>query len=144
MRVLRFIWQLPQNLIALFLILISLDRKKKEYTCFDGTKVKVWFVSSVFGCGVSLGDFILLDKASYLGQPNRVIAPTVNHEHGHQKQSLYFGWFYLLLVGLPSAFNNIWDRTQHKRWSYAKRNRWYYSRYPEKWADKLGFVVREQ
>ena len=37
---------------------------------------------------------------------------TIKHEYGHQKQSLYLGWFYLLIIGIPSFLGNIWDRIQ--------------------------------
>ena len=38
-----------------------------------------------------------------------VYLTTVSHEHGHQKQSMYLGWLYLLIIGLPSALRNITD-----------------------------------
>lgn len=136
--IILWLWQFPQNLIGFFL-----TRKPKKwfwYNCNDGEKVKVYLTSNVFGCGVSLGNYIILDYDSY---NNTNISKTINHEHGHQKQSRYLGWFYLLFVGLPSAvFNNLWDRIFHKKWNSIKRMIWYYSRYPEKWADNLGGVIR--
>jgi hypothetical protein len=56
---------------------------------------------------------------------------------------LILGWLYLPLVGLPSIIGNIWDRLFHKKWSSDRREKWYYSRYPENWADKLGGVIRD-
>jgi hypothetical protein len=46
-------------------------------------------------------------------------------------------------IGIPSAiFNNLRDRLFHKKWSSQQRYKWYYSRYPEAWADRLGEVQR--
>ena len=145
-KILLYIWQLPQNLLALFLIAISKDKIKREFVCNDGSSVTIYFVNSVFGAGVSLGDYILLDKSCYLGLYTvacNTFINTVNHEHGHQIQSKYFGPLYLLVIGITSAiFNNLLDRLMHKSWSYSKRINWYYNRFPEKWADNLGGVNR--
>lgn len=136
--VLLWIWQLPQNFIGFLLTRKSVQ--KMDYTCNDGEVVKVYFTKNVFNCGVSLGNYIILDYDIYF---NRHITITVNHEHGHQKQSRYLGWFYLIVVGISSAiFNNLWDRLFHKNWTYAQRTIWYYNRFPENWADKLGSVER--
>lgn len=126
------------NLVGFILSLTATTKQK--YYCNDGKIVTIYFTNCVWGCGVSLGNYILLDVSYY----NRdTLNLSVNHEHGHQKQSLYLGWFYLIFVGLVSAlFNNIWDRLFHKYWSNKKRNKWYYNRYPEKWADRLGDVKR--
>ena len=61
--------------------------------------------------------------------------PTLwDHEHGHARQSLYLGPFYLFVIGIPSLLWACLYR-KHKRGSY-------YAFYTEKWADKLGGVVR--
>jgi hypothetical protein len=137
--ILLYIWQLPQNLIGFFL-----TRKPNhivEFECNDGSVTKVYFTENVFGCGVSLGNYIILDVGYYYISNNITI--TVNHEHGHQKQSKMLGWLYLIIVGITSAiFNNLWDRLFHKNWGYDERERWYYSRNVEKWADELGGVKR--
>lgn len=67
-----------------------------------------------------------------------------NIEHGFIEWYFYErkGWFYLLIIGIPSVINNIWDRTFHKNWNRKRRLEWYYSRYPEKQADELGGVAR--
>lgn len=137
----KFIWQLPQSLLAL--ILIGLSKRKETCNYFiDNKNIKVYFVDTVFGCGVSLGNYILLDYKSYYHSRN-YIEKTIRHKYGHQKQSLYLGWLYLIVVGLVSAiFNNLWDRLFHKNWTIKQRNTWYYNRFPEKWADKLGEVER--
>ena len=66
------------------------------------------------------------------------------HEQGHQKQSRYLGWFYLIIIGLPSLLGNIYDRVAHKDWSSKDSIKWYYNQPWEKWADHLGGVKRWQ
>jgi hypothetical protein len=121
MSFLRYIHQLPQNLIA---VIICLLNKQKPTTGLHIVE------KGVFKCGVSLGEYILLDPV----YKNSTI--TIKHEQGHQKQSLYFGWLYLIIIGIPSATGNIIDRIFHKG------VKWYYNQPWEKWADKLGGVNR--
>ena len=62
-----------------------------------------------------------------------VIAFTRAKKKGHQKQSLYLGWLYLLVIGLPSATGNLLNRVIDFD---------YYKQPWESWADRLGCVVR--
>ena len=135
-KILVWIWQFPQNLIGLLLT------RKYEFKCarnVNGKWVNVYFKPFFYG-GISLGDFIILDYY-YCGRAcsKQVFA----HEYGHSRQSLILGWLYLPLVGLPSIIGNVWDRLFHKNWTKEQREKWYYSRYPENWADKLGGVTRD-
>ena len=66
----------------------------------------------------------------------------IRHEQGHQKQSLYLGWLYLIIIGIPSFCGNIFDRLFHRKWDVSKRYDWYFSQPWEKWADELGGVNR--
>jgi hypothetical protein len=128
-RFLLYIWQLPQHLLALILIKIWKPFDQEVYQ-----HCNVFWIKKK-GIGVSLGNYIFLDK--------NYSKATIKHEYGHSIQSRYFGWLYLITVGIPSAvFNNLWDRLFHKNWSSNDRLKWYYNRYPEKWADKLGGVIR--
>jgi hypothetical protein len=87
------------------------------------------------GWGASLGRYIFMDQ--------RYTDEDWKHEYGHSRQSLHWGPLYLPAIGIPSAvFNNLWDRIFHKYWPDADRHIWYYNRYPEKQADKLGGVSR--
>ncbi|MBP5422608.1 MAG: hypothetical protein J6Y78_09225 [Paludibacteraceae bacterium] len=142
--VLLYIHQLPQNLVG-----FMLTRKPKhtvDFICNDGSTVKVYFTKNVFDCGVSLGNYIVLDDDVYYQNVARHIVSsvrTVNHEHGHQIQSKYLGWLYFIIIGLPSAMGNLIDRFFHKKWSSTERIKWYYGKLPwEKWADELGEVKR--
>jgi hypothetical protein len=131
-----YIWQLPQHLLAFILWGILLLNKKVINTMNDDQTPKNVFIKiEAKGFGVSLGRYIFLD--AHYGDID------YRHEKGHSRQSIYLGPLYLLVVGIPSAvFNNLWDRLFHKKWSINKRHQWYYSRYPEAWADKLAKVSR--
>lgn len=114
-----YLWQLPQNLLGLLVIFFS----KAEHVCIDGVATPFYFTKYKFG--VSLGCYVIVNE--------NCSENTLLHELGHCFQSLYLGWFYLPLIGLPSAIGNILHR-------FIKFN--YYNQPWEKWADKLGGVKR--
>lgn len=122
--ILKYLWQLPQNILGLLVIFFS---KASYDPIYD-----IWNTGCHFG--VSLGRYVILYARSN--------SKSIKHEQGHQKQSLYLGWLYLLVIGLPSATGNLIDRWFHKKWTYSKRTVWYYSQPWEHWADKLGGVIR--
>lgn len=127
---LLFVWQLPQNLLGLLVIFFTGASKSK-----DGD---FWVTAK--GCfGVSLGSFIIF--GSFYDRRD-IDERSIKHEQGHQKQSLYLGWLYLFVIGVPSICRNLWDRIAHTNWSHWKREQWYYNGFPEKQADKLGGVIR--
>lgn len=129
MKIIRFIWQLPQNLAGLLFLNCKKGRKSVKF--FDKTDCK--FFTDNNG-SVSLGNYI------FVLNPNN--SETVNHEYGHHKQSLYLGPLYLLVIGLPSIIGYWIDVLFHENWSWIKRDKWYYNQPWEKWADKLGGVKR--
>lgn len=119
MKALKYIWQLPQNLLGLILKALFATDKVQE-------GVWHWKLSG----SISLGAYILLDRFA----DNR----TLMHEQGHQKQSLYLGWLYLIVIGLPSIiWAGLWGYIPSIRRRYS-----YYSFYTELLADKLGNVTR--
>lgn len=121
-KLLLYVWQLPQEIIGSFLVLI-LKGKQTKYEPVD-----VYTVSNLFYSGISLGDYIIFDVRIEMSETD------VLHEYGHQLQSRMLGPLYLLIVGIPSLIGNIYSRIK------KKDNKWYYSRFPENWADKLGGV----
>jgi hypothetical protein len=133
--ILLYIWQLPQILVA-FLV-IHITKAKKEDKLYRNKKIYLFKKSYI--SGISLGEYIILNERD---SNNKL---TLDHEYGHTIQSRIFGPLYLVVIGIPSAiFNNLWDRIFHKKWKNKERTIWYYSRYPEKWADDLGGVKRFQ
>ena len=122
MKVLRYIWELPQNLLGLLLRAIY----KGEDTEYKDVVVRR--SRSMLG-GISLGRYIIVgDYAS---------ERTVMHEYGHCLQSRRLGWLYLLVVGLPSI---IWAGLYGR--AIPRTENGYYRFITERWADKLGNVKR--
>ena len=115
-RALLYVWQLPQNLLVLLVKLITKPERFADYY--------IWRLSG----GVSLGRYIFVSS--------RCSLQTVQHERGHQKQSLMLGPLYLFIIGLPSF---LWA-TLKAGGLFKKTD--YYSFYTEKWADRLGGVKR--
>ena len=99
----------------------------------------VFFFKRFFGSGVCLGEGIILE-----GDPFTIDPQSVKHECGHRVQSRLLGPLYLLVVGIPSFARNIYDRlVLSKTMTVLERRMWYYSGFPERWADRLGGVVRD-
>ena len=128
--VLSYIWQLPQNVLGLVVILVL---KARKVTVAGG--VCYWVHSSGSFCGVCLGRYIILYE--------KFFPSVLSHEIGHSIQSKYLGPLYLLVIGIPSAvFTNLWSKWFHKDWDDMRRVSWYYNRPWEAWADRLGGVRR--
>ena len=124
-----FIWQLPQNIVGLVLLAICKKRIVYQNKWEDGT---MFYYVGGFPGGVSLGKYVFLSPMFYM-----YLDGTENHEHGHCRQSRVLGWFYLLVIGIPSLLHAWWwNRCGHKTGLS------YYDFYTEKWADRLGGVER--
>ena len=142
---LLFIWQLPQNIIGFIITRFACG---KIVFNINNTFCNVYFMKYLFNSGISLGNYIIFDKKyrKYSESDNfnkcLIFKNSVRHEYGHQIQSKISGPFYLIVVGIPSLFRNIYHRIFHKKWSLSKRINWYYGSYPEKQADQLGCVLR--
>lgn len=113
--VLLFLWQLPQNIVALLVMLfigkMKLVRFENYCWAFEGSKMSG---------GISLGCFIFLSPISSKHEP------TILHEYGHVIDSHRFGWLYLFIIGLPSL---LWA-------SFFSHGKCYYSFFTESRANK--------
>ena len=116
--VLLFLWQLPQNLIALF-IYPFLGKKK----LIQNSDYSYVFECSKMNGGISLGNFIFLSTKSAKKEA------VIRHELGHVKQSHMLGWLYLIIIGFPSLLNAVVCFTDC-----------YYEWYTESWANNLAGV----
>ena len=123
-----YLWQLPQNVIGLLVLLVYWMLDKIDWTYKDSDGVKFVYCNEFHG-GISLGKYVILDTVYqvYNGR-------TEQHEAGHSKQSRILGPFYLLVIGLPSIIH----AALYKDSPFTS----YYDFYTEKWADKLGNVKR--
>ena len=126
------LWQFPQLLFGLIVWFIT-SKKICTKNVFINDKKTVWvkigYCPWNFKTGLCLGSFIFV--------PENADDNILLHESGHSIQSIYLGWFYLFIIGIPSF---VWACLYkipaiNKRWSY-------YDFYTEKWADKIAGVKR--
>ena len=113
--VLRYLWQLPQNLLGEILVLFYRARDGEDYR-----DVRIHYSPRIRG-GISLGRYIIINP--YLQSEKLKM-----HEWGHTRQSLRLGWLYLPVIGLPSLL-----------WASRPRAD-YFSFWTERWANLLGGV----
>lgn len=129
-RFLLYLWCLPQNLLGL--LLIAFYKPERMHTMENGNQIH--FSTKMRG-GISLGKYSLVNIGHYRLDINESLKrDTVRHEAiGHAKQSLYLGWFYLLVIGLQSALHAVLCKC---------KNHNYHDMWFEKWADKIAGVER--
>jgi hypothetical protein len=134
-KILLYAWQLPQHLLALLILAVLYLAGRVVKADREALPGRLLFITNTPGWGVSLGFFIFMGKGYGPGD--------WKHEYGHSVQSERWGPLYLLAIGIPSAIgNNLRDRLFHKSWAWEKRREWYYGRWPENEADRLGGVER--
>lgn len=98
--VLLYIWQLPQNILGLIILLINIKSVKKV-----DDRIKPYYAVKHLGnSGISVGKRIIMDS------DKRVRDNILLHEYGHQIQSKRFGLLYLIIIGIPSLIGNIVHR----------------------------------
>lgn len=121
-KVIMYLWQFPQNILAICLegILCSSSKRGPKY----GGNTSI--ICDIFPSSLSLGDYIFIHSNSSLS--------SIRHECGHCKQSKILGPIYLIIVGLPSIIHRI-------IWGICKKLgiHWDYNKFfTESWATKLG------
>lgn len=126
-KILLIIWQLPQTIVGLIYLACLkasiVNSTKREYAT-------IYKVENIH-YSISLSPFIFCSVSGYGNDK------TKDHEYGHVKQSLILGPLYLIVIGLPSL---IWAAV----YQYNSQDpNGYFRFYTEKWADKLGNVVRD-
>ena len=135
--ILLWIWQLPQNIIGLLVILFT-DPEKK-ITMDNGN---ILYIADKMSGGISLGKYSIIDsyyiRRCKTDEDIKSLDVSKHEAIGHGTQSRLLGPLYLLIIGLPSI---IWAWIYPcKIFPYSKNG--YYKFYTEKWADKLGNVIR--
>ena len=130
----KYLWQLPQHLLALMVILFYKLRNKIYKIEYNNDIInnKIYYITCITS-SFSLGYYLFIRKNS--------TDITIKHEKGHSIQSLYTGLLYLFIVGIPSAvFNNLYGRIFKHNIPTSEYLKWYYSRWPEggpnKWWHK--------
>ena len=132
-----YIWQLPQNIFGLILVLIF--RPEKKLIASNGNYV---YFSSRMSGGISLGKYSIINDyyiKRLKNEESMLNLDVTKHEAiGHGTQSRYLGPIYLLIIGLPSL---IWAWLYGPVIQYTYNG--YYRFYTEKWADKLAGITRK-
>lgn len=113
-----YIWQLPQNLIGLLILLFY---KILGRILDSGSYEDAWtyVINHLGGSGLSLGYYIFLSKL-------HTETDVVKHEYGHVMQSKILGPFYLFVIAIPSGLSTLFNFKDSSEF------------YTEVWADKLG------
>lgn len=129
-RILLYIWQLPQNIVGLIVLAWAALSKRIEASGIPefASNQRYYYVVGFPG-GISLGEQVILNAIYH-----RFKGTTERHEYGHCLQSRVLGPLYLIIVGLPSL---IWAAMYE--YNPQDPNK-YYRFYTEKWADKWGGV----
>lgn len=132
-----FLWQFPQNIVGLILILIM--GYNRVLTAPNGNKV---YFSKKMSGGISLGRYSVINDyyiRKCKSDTEILDLDVTKHEAlGHGTQSRYLGPLYLFVIGIPSI---VWAAIYPcKRFPYTKNG--YYRFWTERWADKLAGIVR--
>ena len=138
-KLILFLWQLPQLILGIIVglfwynagVLIIVKGQRKILP------VVMCLITNKCVSGVSFGPIIFLNSYIYHTDPSGLA-----HEYGHSIQSVYLGWLYLIIVGLPSiimatlcSILEPYSRTSSHISRFIGN---YYNRYPENWANQLG------
>ena len=122
-RVIKWLWQFPQNMLALFIegmLCLAAFRSGEE----EGNTI---IMNNVLPSAMSLGDYIFVNPMA----SNKCI----KHECGHVKQSKMLGPLYLIIIGIPSILHCWYNDFVDCCW---KDGRYHYEHfYTEKWAERL-------
>lgn len=124
--VMLWIWQLPQNLVALVMLLVLQGETKHRLG-----SIRFYFLRTFPG-GITLGEYIIVGTKQNL---------TVRHEFGHVLQSRYLGPLYLLVIGLPSMLHAWLNGVIG---CCDRHPEGYYHFWTEKWADRLAAINRNK
>lgn len=127
--VLKYIWQLPQNLCGLFYLLINKNNRVSKVQNDLAKELGASVHLQVARGGVTLGRYIFIWK------DETKLVEVIKHECGHVKQSLILGPLYLLVIGIPSILHASLNGAFKCCRKDGKYN--YFHFYTENWANKL-------
>lgn len=117
---LMWLWQFPQNLLAICIEGILCEAAYREGVVRGNTMIYNYVLPTM-----SLGSYIFVNTMS--------TDTAVKHSHGHSKQSRILGPLYLVVIGIPSLLHLIvYSICGMMGFSWN-----YYKFYTELWANKL-------
>lgn len=118
----QWTWAFPQNLAGFLLwVLCGSEKHNGNY---KNAVITNWDNDR----SMSLGMFLFIGYGGGMRM--------IKHEYGHSIQSLMLGPLYLFVVGIPSL---IWCNYRPVAWKWKSGMVSYFSKFPESWADRLGF-----
>lgn len=130
-------WGFPQTFVGFLFFCIY---ARCEHGLYRGAVVTYWDK----GEGLSLGLFLFLPRSAHLSSElssadisdmrRERSARLHAHEYGHTIQSLFFGPFYLVIIGIPSL---LWASFPPLARRWRQGDRGYYSFITERFADRL-------
>lgn len=117
---LMWLWQFPQNILAL---------------CIEGILCEAAYRGDMVGGNTMIYNYVLptMSLGNYIFVDTMSSQKSIQHEFGHSKQSNILGPLYLIVIVIPSLLHNIVYYLCSKigiKWNY-------YSFYTESWANKL-------
>lgn len=122
-----FIWQLPQNIVALILMLYWKKKNLKHIAFYKHCHA---YCVKNFNAGISLGNFCFVGYFYDLYCTEEAEAYLMHELKGHTFQSRLLGPLYLIVIGIPSFI--------HNKMCADYRN--YYNFYTEKWANNVAGI----
>jgi len=134
-----WVWQWPQFIVARIIPLFLRGKSYEYFSLILPSGKKEYFLITYFQTN-STTAFAIGDR---IFMPNNRKPPTISngrlrrHEVGHVLQSRMFGWFYFLIVGIPSTIRWFRRKIFNRTWA------WYFQGWPENHADKLTGVGNE-
>ena len=136
--ILLWIWQILQNIGGL--IVLAIMGYEKVLTANNGNKV---YFSKKMSGGISLGKYSIISdyyiRKCKTDDEILELDVTKHEALGHGTQSRILGPLYLFVIGIQSI---CWAWIYPcKAFPYSKNG--YYKFWTEKWADKLGGVIRK-
>ncbi len=138
----RWIWEFPQCLLGVILILVYKKTLMKKITYKDSTV----YIYDKFPGGISLGQYIHVDFSKLNKNKEwarESLKQSVKHEYGHTHDSKWQGPLYLIITGLCSSGWLLIRRIHNKFCEEGKK--WnYYWFFTERRADKFGEVERSE
>ena len=117
---LMWLWQFPQNLLAI---------------CIAGILCEVAYRKGIVRGNTIIYNYVLptMSLGSYIFVNTMSTDTAIKHSHGHSKQSRILGPLYLVVIGIPSLLHLIvYSICGMMGFSWN-----YYKFYTELWANKL-------
>lgn len=125
-KIFRWIWEFPQCFLGFILTKLYKVEYKEDFK-------EIPIYAGDFPGGISLGLYILMKEYNWKYNRNFI----KEHEWGHTRQSIRWGWLYLLGPGLCSI---CWIGLRKINIKLRKKS--YYSVWPESQADKFGGISK--